>query len=81
MRLHHGLQLVLIRTPETREIDALEGLYQRRLTYYRAHRDEAVKLATHPLGSLPEGWDCVEAAALTSVANVILNLDEFVTRN
>jgi len=38
-------------------------------------------LATDPLGPLPQGWDAAELAALTSVSNVILNLDEFLTRN
>ena len=49
--------------------------------YYRDHRDEAAPLATDPLGPLPDGWDAAELAALTSVCNVILNLDEFLTRD
>ncbi len=80
-RIRQGLQLALIREAERREVDALAGLYQRRLTYYRDHRDEAVKLATVPLGPLPQGCDCAEVAAMTAVSNVILNLDEFLTRN
>ncbi len=80
-RIRHGLQLALIREPESREVDALMTLYQRRLNFYHDHRDEALKLATLPLGPLPEGWDCSEAAALTSVSNVIFNLDEYLTRN
>jgi hypothetical protein len=35
-----------------------------------------VKLATDPLGPLPEGTDPVQAAAMTVVGNVLLNLDE-----
>ncbi len=46
----------------------------------RNTREAAKQLATDPLGPLPEGWDAVELAALTAVANVILNLDEFLTR-
>ena len=80
-RIHHGLQLALIREPESREVAALMTLYQRRLNFYGNHRDEALKLATLPLGPLPESWDCTEAAAMTAVSNVILNLDEFLTRN
>jgi hypothetical protein len=38
-------------------------------------------LATEPLGPLPAGADAAEAAAWTSVANVLLNLDGVLTRN
>ena len=37
---------------------------------------EAEKLATDPLGVLPQGLDVEEAAAMTVVSNVLLNLDE-----
>jgi hypothetical protein len=80
-RIRHGVRLAVVREPESREIDALVSLYDRRVTYYRGHRVEALKLATEPLGPLPDGWDAAELAALTSVGNVILNLDEFLTRN
>jgi hypothetical protein len=37
-------------------------------------------MAAEPLGPLPEGWDPAELAAWTTVCNVLLNLDEFLTR-
>jgi hypothetical protein len=80
-RLGYGLRLALVREPESREVEALAVLYQKRLTYYQDHRDEARALATDPLGPLPAGWDDAELAALTSISNVILNLDEFLSRN
>jgi hypothetical protein len=80
-RIAHGLRLALIRTPESREIEALASLYQQRLAHYGNHRDEAKEFACVPLGDLPPNWDCSELASLTAVANVILNLDEFLTRN
>jgi hypothetical protein len=80
-RIGHGLRQALVRSPESREIEALAALHDRRLTHYLDHPEEAVKLATDPLGPLPSGWDAAELAALTSVCNVILNLDEFLTRN
>jgi hypothetical protein len=36
----------------------------------------AKKLATEPLGMLPDGMSALDAAAMTVVANVLLNLDE-----
>ena len=41
-----------------------------------AHFENAMKLATDPLGPLPEKTDPVQAAAMTVVSNVLLNLDE-----
>ena len=66
--------------PNHGRLKALASLYQSRLSYYRDHAEEAVQLATKPLGHLPAGWDPAELAALTTVANVILNLDEFLVR-
>jgi hypothetical protein len=80
-RLAKGLQLALIRPAQPNEIAALAKLYETRRAYYAAHPEEASKFATDPLGPLPEGLAATELAALTAVGNVILNLDEFVTRN
>jgi len=79
-RIARALRLALMRTPQPREVEALVALYQQRLTYYRDHPTEAKTLATEPLGPLPSGMDAADLAALTSVCNVILNLDEFLTR-
>jgi hypothetical protein len=38
-------------------------------------------MATDPLGALPEGMNAPELAAWTVVANVVLNLDETLTKN
>jgi hypothetical protein len=37
-------------------------------------------MASDPLGPLPEGGNAAELAAWTTVCNVLLNLDEFLTR-
>ena len=55
-------------------------MYARELEHYRAHPDDAMTMATDPLGALPEGMDSAEAAAWTVVANVLLNLDAVLTR-
>lgn len=80
-RIARGLQLALIREPEPREIEALTQLYKHRLETYRADLESAQKLATDPLGPAPKASDVAELAALTAVSNVILNLDEFLTKN
>ena len=80
-RIAVGLQLALLRPARPNEITALTKLFDSRRTHYATHFDGAVQFATNPLGPLPAGQDAVDLAALTAVGNVILNLDEFVTRN
>jgi hypothetical protein len=65
-----GLQRALARPAKPEEVAVLKNLYEARLEDYAAHPEEAKKLAGDP-----------ELAALTAVGNVILNLDEFLTKN
>lgn len=80
-RIARGLEWALIRPAQPNELAVLTKLYENRKVYYVAHADEAMKFATEPMGPVPEGMDTKDLAALTAVSNVILNLDEFVTRN
>ena len=43
--------------------------------------EEALALATDPLGPLPEGLGAARAAAWTAVANVLLNLDAVLVKD
>ena len=79
-RARYGLRLALAREPEPREVQLLIELFRKRLAHYRVDRTAARQMATEPLGPLPEGWETSELAAWTAVCNVILNLDEFLTR-
>jgi mono/diheme cytochrome c family protein len=80
-RLAKGLELALIRPAQPDEVAVLAKLYETRRAHYAKYSEEATKLATDPIGPLPEGVAAADLAALTAVGNVILNLDEFVTRN
>jgi len=79
-RIAHGLERALVRKAKPEEVAVLRKLYEARVEHYVAHPDEAKVLATDPLGAAPEGMPVVELAALTAVGNVILNLDEFLTK-
>ena len=57
-------------------VELLRSEYRR----YAADVEAAKTLATDPLGPLPEGGDAVELAAWTVVANVLLNMDAFLTK-
>lgn len=62
------------------ELATLVELYSERLGVYREDRTAALAMAQDPLGVLPPEVDPAEAAAWTNVANVVLNLDEVLSR-
>jgi hypothetical protein len=74
-RARYALNLALARPPTPQQVQTLTALYEKELTYYRAHAKDASALATDPLGPLPAGMDPAEQAAWTVVGNVLLNLD------
>lgn len=77
----HGVELCLGREATTLERDRLLALYVDALTELsKLPEADALALATDPLGPLPEGADPRRAAAWSAVAGVLLNLDEFLTR-
>lgn len=78
-RIAFGMERALVRPAKPAEVKVLRELFESRLKYYEDHPDEAKKLAAEPLGPVPDGTSIQELAALTAVANVILNLDEFLT--
>jgi hypothetical protein len=79
-QIAEGLRRALVRPARADEVAVLKELYDARLKHYEAHRDEATLLATDPLGPAFDGPPVSELAALTAVANVILNLDEFLSK-
>jgi len=79
-RIAVGYRRALLREPRPEEAAALASLYREQVSDLRGNESAAKALATDPLGPAPEGTDIVQLAALTTVANVILNLDEFLTK-
>ena len=79
-RVRYGLLLCLARPPQEPQVNALVELYEKELAHYRGNETDAKKLATEPIGELPGGLTAAEAAAWTSVANVLLNLDGVLTK-
>jgi hypothetical protein len=73
--------LTLSRPPRSDELPLLENLYRKHLEQYRAD-SQAVQDVLH-IGDHPAATDLdpAELAAWTSVARVLLNLHETITRN
>ncbi len=73
-------ELVTGRKPRAVEREPLRELFQAQREVYEKDQESASAIATKPLGPLPEGMKLVEVATLTVVANVLLNLDEVLTK-
>jgi len=74
-RIRFGLGLALGRPAVKSQVAGLKKLFDAELAHYCDAEKDALKLATEPLGVLPNGLSPAEAAAWTVVANVLLNLD------
>ena len=79
-RIALGFRRALGREPSEAETKVLIGGLQKRLEQYKAESDAAKKLIAIGETKADPKIDPVELAAYTMTANVILNLDEMVTR-
>jgi hypothetical protein len=77
-RAEYGFQLCMARRPREHEARLLADVFRRELAHYRADRAAARKL----LGQRkpPAGVSAAELAAWFHVANILLNLDETITK-
>lgn len=73
-RIRYGFELCVARPPNEREVNRLAELFGESMTEFaKDPENKAKKIAPT---NLPEGAGPVELAAWTTVANVLLNLDE-----
>jgi hypothetical protein len=79
-RIARAFELVLGRVPTQQESEVLVAGYDRHLRYYQNHASEAKSLVS--MGEYPvnQKHSVPELAACTTIASMILNLDEAVTR-
>ncbi|HEX3601348.1 MAG TPA: DUF1553 domain-containing protein, partial [Lacipirellulaceae bacterium] len=75
-QIAYAFRCCLLRPPHENELDMLVKLYNDSHATLADRPDAAVKLATVPSGKLPSDVNAVDAAAMTVVSNVLLNLDE-----
>jgi hypothetical protein len=80
-RLNALYRRALSRLAKPEEIKVLEGLVEKHRAEFRADPKSASELLKVGLAPLPANTDPAELAAWTSVARVVLNLHEAVTRN
>ena len=78
-RVAYGFQLVLARPPSDDEVHRLVKLFDSERKHYDQHVDAASAFTTSESASKPTG-NTAELAAWTVVGNVLLNLDETLTK-
>ena len=76
-KLSRMFQLVLTRKPSDAEIQSLLKLLQASREDLKDRADQAMKLATEPIGKIPEQLSPQELASWVLIGNVLMNLDEF----
>ena len=79
-RVKYGFQLVTSREPTVIELKVLMDGLQSDLSRFREKKSEAEKLLTFGESKAANNTDPAEVAAYALTANVLLNLDEVVTR-
>jgi hypothetical protein len=79
-RAAYGFRRCLSRPPSEDELRRLVSLQEDVHGGFQDRPEQAAAMATDPLGAAPPGADGAELAAWTVVANVLLNLDEFLAR-
>jgi hypothetical protein len=79
-RAAYAFRLATARKPTGKEVGVLRTLLKGRLTWFRKDRQAALKLLGVGESSRDRRLDPAELAAWTTVASVLLNLDETITK-
>jgi hypothetical protein len=77
-RIVHGFRLCVARMPTEREVELLRKLFTENVEKYR--KDPVAAVAMVKNGAAARGVEASELAAWTVVANVLLNMDETITK-
>jgi hypothetical protein len=79
-QLAYGFRLATSRQPTESERAVLLKLHADHLAHYQANQDAAVKLLSVGESKRDDSLDPAQHAAMTMMANLLLNLDETITK-
>ena len=79
-RVAYAFRLAVARPPTKQEEQILLGIYEKQLAKFQKDKASAMALVTIGESQPPFGLDPAELAAWTALGNVILNLDETITK-
>jgi len=80
-RLDYMTRRVLARSPSVRESESLGRFFSSQIDYFQKNPVDATRQVSIGLSSRDEHKDEIQLAAWTSVARVLLNRNESITRN
>lgn len=79
-QLNHGFKRCVARPPSDAELKLLRDTYVERLQQYRADAEAARKVLSVGASKRDESIRLAEHAAMTTVARLLMNLSEFITK-
>ena len=79
-RIAQAYRICVARLPTPQEYSVLQAIFERQRDRYRSDEKAAIKLLSVGESKRNEQLDPAELAAWTTVASIILNLDETITR-
>jgi len=79
-RIAWGFRCATLRRARQAELDVLLGGYKRRLAVYRKDPTRAAALLNQGESHVSDAYDKAELAAMTTVASILLNLDEIINK-
>jgi hypothetical protein len=79
-RINYAFRLATARRPEADEVAVLARVHESQLKLFQANAESAKQLLSYGDSKRNEQLDQAELAAFTMVANVIMNLDESITK-
>ena len=79
-RVAWAFRTCLSRSPNAAELDRLTRYFESEFANFSSKHEAAAKMAASELGKPVDGANMAELAAWTVVANVLLNLDELITK-
>ncbi len=80
-RIAYGFRMATCRYPTGVELKRLSDFFNEALTDLMKRPDEALSLATVPIGKAPDRQSIPELAAYSLIGNIILNLDAVLNQN
>ena len=79
-RLVHGFELCVTRKPGVRELGLLRKALDERLSQFKKDPESAARIISVGQAPIDSKLDSAELAAYTTIARMMLNLSEFITK-
>ena len=79
-KLNYAFRLALARQPTREELGDLRNIYEQQLANFSRDKKAATDLLSVGESSAPKDVDPSELAAWTAIGNILLNLDETITK-